>query len=813
VTSLTRDAARIRADLLSVHGYDLHLDLTTGERYFGSVTSVRFGCNSPGATTFADVAPHELRSVTLNGHELDLDSAFDAAARRITLPDLQERNELVVDAVMAYSHDGEGLHRHVDPADGRVYLYAMSFLDAAPRWYACFDQPDLKALVTVDVRCPADWLVVGNGPAGHEEPGHWRIAATGPLATYFTTLVAGPYHQVCDSHDGIPLSLLVRQSLAEHLDHDAPELFAHTKHCFDELHRLFGARYPWGEYHQAFVPQFNAGAMENPGCVTLRDNLVFRARATDAERLDRSITVAHEMAHMWFGDLVTMRWWDDLWLNESFAEYLGTRVSGQQAWVDFGIARKSWGYAADRRPSTHPVAGNGAVDAASALSDFDGISYAKGASALRQLALHLGDDVFLGGLRRYIDQHANGNAEFADLAASWDAAGAEYLDTWLTAWLRTSGMDELSVDGGDVVRHSPAGTPRTHAIAVSALADDGRVLGSERVSVREDRTATGLGGFLLPDSADQTWAKLVLTPDAWQAMPTMLVGIQDPRSRVAVWNALQLAVADADVDPVLAVDVVSLALPAETDDAVIAVVGRWAWRTLAGSFLSDPTRSTALNRLAGAMLAVTDVAAPSSGRQLAAARVVIGATSDATRLRSWLSGDHLPPGLLIDSELRWSILHRLARLGELGEDEIDAAAAADHSSNGAVHAARCRAARPDADAKAAAWATVMGDADRPNYELYALAEGFWDPAQRHLTDPYVPRYFDAIASTADLRSGWVVDRVALLAFPWTAVERPTLDRTAALLENEKLHPGIRRSVVDASDDLRRAVAARERYGR
>ncbi|HEX3336021.1 MAG TPA: aminopeptidase N [Jatrophihabitans sp.] len=813
MTSLTRDAARGRADLISVLGYDLRLDLTVGEGHFRSVTTVRFACRSAGAATFVEVAPHELRSASLNGRRLDLDTAFDAATRRVTLSELEANNELVVDAVMAYSHDGEGLHRHVDPADDRAYVYAMSFLDAAPRWYACFDQPDLKAPVTLDLRCPSEWLVVGNGPASEVEPGHWRIAATGPLATYFTAFVAGPYHQVRDSHDGIALSLLARQSLAEHLDNDADELFAHTKHCLDELHRLFGARYPWGEYHQAFVPQFNAGAMENPGCVTFRDNLVFRARATEAEHLDRKITIAHEMAHMWFGDLVTMRWWDDLWLNESFAEYLGSRVSGEQAWVDFGIARKSWGCAADRRPSTHPVAGNGAADAASALTDFDGISYAKGASVLRQLALHLGDEVFLGGLRRYIERHASGNADFADLAASWSVAGAEDLDAWLDAWLRTSGLDELSVAGTDIVRRSPSGPPRTHAIAVAALAADGRELASARISVREDRTPTGLGpdGFLLPDSADESWAKLVLIPDAWAAMPRMLIGIEDARSRVAIWNALQLAVADAEVDPALAMDIVSVALPAETDDAVIGVVGRWARRTVAGCCLSEPARPAALTRFAGAMLAVVDGAEPSSGRQLAAARTVIGATSDPRRLRAWLDGAAAPPGLLIDTELRWAILHRLALLGDLGEDEIGQAAAADRSSHGAVHAARCRAARPDAGAKRAAWAAIMTDANRSNYELYALAEGFWDPDHRHLTDPYVARYFDEIAATADLRRGWVVDRLALLAYPWTAVAADTVARTDALLENHDLHSGIRRCIIDAGDDLRRALSARERF--
>jgi aminopeptidase N len=819
VTSLTRDAARQRAELLSVRSYDLRLDLTIGDRYFGSVTTVRFSCLRPGSSTFVDVAASTLRSAVLNGRPLNLSRAFDADAGRLTLADLDATNELVVDAVMAYSHDGEGLHRHVDPADDRTYLYAMSFLDAAPRWFACFDQPDLKAPVTVDVRCPPDWTVAGNGPATEVEPGHWQLAATGPLATYFTTVIAGPYHQVRDTHDGVPLVLHVRQSLAEHLDRDAEELFAHTRTGLDELHRLFGVRYPWGEYHQAFVPEFNAGAMENPGCVTFRDQLIFRSRATDADRADRAVTIAHEMAHMWFGDFVTMRWWDDLWLNESFAEYLGHRILGEHTWAAFGIERKSWGYRADRRPSTHPVAGNGAADAAAALTEFDGISYAKGASALRQLAAHLGDDVFLAGLRRYMTTHGNDNAEFADLVAAWTEAGAVDLDAWAQAWLRTSGLDTLAIDAGEVVRQSPTGTPRPHAIAVAGFGSDGSELWRERVSVAADRMSVAhtaadqaASELVLPDAADETWAKVVLSDDAWGAMSTALAGFPDPRTRVMVWNALQLTVADAELDPVRAVDIVIGALPAETDDAILATVGRWVQHTVAGSYLSETARADALARISAVMLTVASAGEPGSGRQLAAARLAIAATPDTVLLRRWLANDHLPAGLVIDTELRWAVLARLAQLGAVSEDEIDAEAAADHSSQGGVHAARCRAARPNASAKRAAWQTLMTDAERPNYELYAIAEGFWPPEQAALTAPYVARYFDEIASTAKLRSGWVVDRLALVAYPWTAVEPATLERTQRLLASDTLPPGLRRSIVDAGDDLRRALAVRQRFG-
>jgi len=791
VSSLTHEAARTRANLLVVDSYDVVLDLTGDEREFGSTTTIRFSAREPRSATFVDVAAARLRSVRLNGRALDV-GGYEPDDRRIALTDLADHNELVVDAVMTYSHDGEGLHRHIDVADGRPYLYAMSFLDAAPRWFACFDQPDLKAPVTMTVTCPPDWVVSGNGPATAVEPGTWRIAPTGPLATYFTTVVAGPYHVVRDEHDGIPLVLLARQSLAEELDRDAAELFATTKHCFDELHRLFDRRYPWGEYHQAFVPDFNAGAMENPGCVTLRDGYVFRSRATEADRLERRITIAHEMAHMWFGDLVTMRWWDDLWLNESFAEYLGQRVIGPSAWVSFGVVRKAWGHAADRRPSTHTIAGNDAADAATALAAFDGISYAKGASVLRQLALHLGDDTFLAGLRRYVERHAYGNAEFADLLAAWEAAGAEQLADWAHAWLRTTGLDELVIESGALVTRNAEGPTRPHAVQVAALGPAGDVL--------------------VPDAYDETWAKVVLPASAWDAMPELLPAVSDPRTRVTLWNALRLAAADAEVHPAKALEVVVAALPVETDDSVVDSVARWATGTLAATYLDDEGRPAAAGELAAALLATAERAPAGSGRQLAAARAAIAATANAALLRGWLDGNAVPPGVVVDTELRWLVVRRLAVLGQLDAAGIEEELARDHSSSGLVHAAYCRAARPDAEAKAAAWSTIMTDAELGNYELYALAEGFWQPEQRALTAGYVGAYFAELPAASQLRSGWVTQRVALRAYPRTIVAASTLSASAELLEAGTLPALVQRAVVDAGDDLRRALAARERFG-
>ena len=464
-----------------------------------------------------------MQSVSLNDEPLDPAGLVDG---RLPLTGLRPENVLRVRARMAYSSDGEGMHRHVDPADGRTYLYAMSFLDAAPRWFGCFDQPDLKASFDLEVRCPPEWTVIGNGAATRSAPGHWRLASTRPLATYFVTLVAGPYASITAEHDGIALGLHARASLAPHLQAEAADILGVTTAALDRYHELFGIRYPFGEYHQAFVPDFNAGAMENPGCVTLRDQYIFRSAATRGQRSDRASTITHEMAHMWFGDLVTMRWWDDLWLNESFAEYMGYRVcaelTGEQgglaelAWLEFGLHRKDWGRVADQSPSNHPVAGNGSSDAAGALADFDGISYAKGASALKQLAAHLGDEVFFAGLRRHFQRHQFGNAEFADLIAAWTEAGAVDLDSWAERWLRTSGLDTLTAE------QRPAGTdrPRPAASGTAAAARCGSAVARRTRSQRPHTVrVTGFDAQARPRLDEQVTLRLRRRPGRRRPTP------------------------------------------------------------------------------------------------------------------------------------------------------------------------------------------------------------------------------------------------------------------------------------------------------
>ncbi|MFI6681195.1 aminopeptidase N [Kribbella sp. NPDC050470] len=815
--SLTVAGARTRAAALSVHSYDVDLDLTQGERTFGSTTTISFAATS--TTTWVDVKPDELVSVTLNGTAVDVAGLTDG---RLELTGLQPENELVVVATMLYSHDGEGLHRAVDAADGLAYTYAMSFLDAAPRIFACFDQPDLKAPYRMKVTAPAEWLVLGNGAATQVSPGRWELAQTPPLSTYFVTVVAGPYHQLTDSHDGIPLSVVARQSLKEALEREAEDIFTVTKQSFDEYHRMFGYRYPFGEYHQAFVPEFNAGAMENPGCVTFRDQMVFRSAVTDGERSNRARTVVHEMAHQWFGDIVTMEWWNDLWLNESFAEYMAHRVSTDATrytdnWIDFAFTRKWWGLQADQRSSTHPVAADPVKDALASLDDFDGISYAKGAAVLKQLAAYLGDDVFLAGVGAHIRSNEFANATFADLVAKWTEAGATDLDTWARNWLRTPGLDTISAartESGIVLRRvAPAEFPaeRPHKLTVGGYDADGRstavavLLDADEVAVALDPSVA----VVIPDAADDTWAKIRLDADSLANLPAVLPKIDDGVTRAVVLNSIRDAVADAELDPKLGFDVLAGMLPDETSDIAVSTMVGWANTHLLGIYLPyEPYRG----RLAEALAARLRTAPAGSSLQLSVARGYVRFTEEVDVLKGWLIGAGVPEGLAMDADLRWTVLLQLARLGAAAPADIDAELERDTSSEGIVHATRCRAALPTAEAKEQAWALITTDADVANYELYAACEGFWHPGQVELTAPYVDRFFAEIGGTEKLRSGWVVAQSAKLAFPRYAVEQQVVARASDLVADDSVAAGIRRSVGDGVDDLTRALAVRSAFG-
>jgi aminopeptidase N len=836
--ALTREEAAHRRRLLDVRDVAVELDLT-GARdadTFRSRTVIRFACTEPGAETFADVKPAALLTAVLNGEALDPAALADG---RLPLDGLAAENELVVEADMAYSRTGEGMHRFTDPEDGEVYLYTQAFLDDGPRFFAAFDQPDLKAPYRITVAAPEDWTVVGNTSARRAADGRWEFETTRPISSYLVALVAGPLHSVRAEHDGIPLGLHCRRSLGRYLDADAEEILAITAACLDRYHEIFRERYPFnGGYDQAFVPEFNAGAMENPGCVTIRERFLFRSAVTDSEREERGIVIAHEMAHMWFGDLVTLRWWDDIWLNESFAEYMGHQVLAEatrfdETWTGFTAKRKSWGYDSDQRPSTHPVAPEAVADSAQALQNFDGISYAKGASALRQLVTWLGEKAFLDGVNEHFARHRFGNAELADLLDALSTASGRDVHAWGERWLRTSGVDTLTLhlaeqDGtvasAEVTHSAPGGTTRPHRIEIGLYdrTPQGGLARSAAVplEVPADGPAAvpELVGALRPDlvllnDGDRGYAKLRLDPHSWQNARSALSSVPDPTARAVLWSTARDLVRDGELPAEAYLRLVADHLPAETSVHLVEGALEFARNQLADTYLPPARRPAALELLAGvgrALLRRTEGANPADGVRLLAVRALVDAAAtpvEVAELEQWLAEETVPGGPALDPELRWRIRARLAVLGATGEEEIAAELARDPSASGEENAATCRAALPDPAAKERAWHHAL-HGELSTYLLRATLQGFWQPEQAGLLEPYVARYFAEVPAAA--RRGPAIARtLGFHGFPGHAAGPGTVAAAAECLRRDDLPPMLRRQLTDRLDDLRRAVRARE----
>ncbi|MFS3130458.1 aminopeptidase N [Nocardioides sp. Bht2] len=799
-----------RRALLDELDYEVQLDLLDAEEEFTSRTRIRF--RSKRGTTFLDLTPRAINAITLDGVAVDVDLVRNG---RLPLDLSEGSHELVVEAVMAFRNDGEGLHLSRDPADDRRYVYGMSFMDAAPSIFACFDQPDLKAPYTFQVRAPKEWSVIGNAPGTQVEPGVWHFERSQPLSTYFVTLVAGPWHLITDEHDGIPLALSARQSIAEHLERDAEELLTVTKQCFDEFHRLFGIRYPFGNYHQAFVPEFNAGAMENPGCVTFRDPLIFTSKVTRGERIQRATTVAHEMAHQWFGNITTPRWWDDLWLNESFAEYMGNRVTADvtefdDAWTHNSWSRRQWGLIADQRPSTHPVAGNGAVDALAALQDFDGISYAKGSSILRQLNARLGDETFFAGVIDHLTQHRFGNATMADLFGAWERAGAGELTSFTEGWLRTAGPDTLHHDAAlRALVRLPADVdrpPHDHTLSVALL--DGDTWRRESVEVTSAETPVPAAEAVVVDPDEETWALALADPASIDVLIGRNGGPNEPAIRAGLWNNVRSALHNAEVSPAQAIDLAAVTLVDEQVEDAFRSLVPWLLQK-AVPLTRDPAAARA--RLHEAFRIRADSAEPGSTLQLGAMQGLISTASDVELLDGWRREIGLPDGVTLDLALRWRIIDRLAVLGAVDETELAAEFRVEPSTQAAVALAGAHAALPNPEAKAWAWLRFTGAEEATNYELAAIGAGLWAGTDLSHAAPYQDRYFDEIAALPAVHSGWVLGEVADAFFPIATLSPDALTRADALIAEPGLDLTVRRRLVDAADELRRRLAVVEKY--
>ncbi|MFH8975622.1 aminopeptidase N [Streptomyces sp. NPDC017890] len=825
---LTRDEAQTRARLLDVHHYTIDLDLTRGDDTFDSRTVIRFTVRGEPDTTdtFVEIKPAELRTVTLDGHPLDPAGLDD---NRLTLKNLTPgEHELHVEAAMRYSRTGEGMHRFTDPADGETYVYTQLFMDDVQRVFAAFDQPDLKAVFDLTVTAPQGWTVLANGITEHTGDGHWKAATTPLISTYLVAVAAGPWHSVRTEHRGLPFGLHCRRSLAPHLDADADELLDVTRGCFDRYHEKFTEPYPFDSYDQAFVPEFNAGAMENPGLVTFRDEFVFRSAVTDTQRQTRAMVIAHEMAHMWFGDLVTLKWWDDIWLNESFAEYMGYQTTAEatrftDTWTDFGVARKPWGYDADQRPSTHPVAPENVPDTASALLNFDGISYAKGASALRQLVTWLGEKDFLAGINTHFDRHKFANATLADFIDSLAATTDRDVHAWADAWLRTTGVDTLTphVTGDNGTRALTVhrtGT-RPHRIAAGLydqdLTDQGRFTLRERLDLdipqTEPRPIGKRPALIVLNDGDLTYAKIRFDTDSFQTLRTSLSGLPDPLTRAVAWNALRDAVRDGQLPATTYLDIARAHLPHETDLALVDGVLTFAATQVADRYLTPAQRPAALTTLTDLCrdLIRRTEDGDHPGLRLIAVRHRIATAAHPDTIAAWLADGSIPGGPELDPELRWRILTRLAVLGATDEAAIAAELERDPSDTGQEGAAHCRAALPHPDAKSRAWHAMFTTDDLSNYLFTATAKGFWQPEQADLVRDYVPRYYTEAVAVAARRGPAIADAAGRWAFPAHAVDTDNLRLGQECLTDADPTPALRRKLTDQLDDLARALRVRE----
>ncbi|MBT2904569.1 aminopeptidase N [Streptomyces cellulosae] len=848
--NLTRDEARERAALLSVDGYEVSLDLRSavggpegeGPRTFRSVTTVRFRCAEPGASSFADLIAPSVTAVSLNGRDLDPGQVFDGS--RILLEDLAAENELVVDAQCAYSRTGEGMHRFVDPEDGEVYLYTQYEPADARRVFANFEQPDLKAPYRFEVRAPEGWTVWSNG-AGELTDGVWRFAETKPISTYITCVVAGPYHYVTDRYervfeDGtrleIPLGAMCRKGLAPHFDAD--DVFLVTKQGLDFFHDHFDYPYPFGKYDQAFVPEYNLGAMENPGMVTFREEFIFRGKVTRASYEGRANVILHEMAHMWFGDLVTMEWWDDLWLKESFADFMGafslvgaTRFT--DGWITFANRRKAWAYRADQLPSTHPITAD-IRDLQDAKLNFDGITYAKGASVLKQLVAYVGQDAFLEGARRYFKRHAYGNTRLGDLLSVLEETSGRDMATWSRAWLETAGVNSLTpqvllradgtVDELAVVQEAAESHPqlRPHRVAVGLYQRTGEGAleryAQAGTDVEGPRTVVAeLAGAQAPELVlvnddDLTYCKTRFDATSLATLREALGDLTDPLARALCWSALWNMTRDALLP---ARDFIALVLRfagRETDIGVLQMLHAWA-ESAAVHYTAPERREEAGRRLAEGAAEQLRAAGEGSEQQLAWARFfarVACTDADFELLGSLLDGTVTLPGLEVDQELRWAFLEPLAAHGLADEKRLDEELARDDTASGRRHHVRCLAARPSEAVKAQCWAQVVESDALSNALVEATIAGFVQPSQRELLAPYAEKYFAVIERVWTERSIQIAMDVVRGLFPSYEDSRETLDATDAwLASHEDAAPALRRLVLEARDDLARALRGQE----
>ena len=828
--NLSRNEAKDRAEHLYVNSYAVTLDVTKGEETFYSKSEVSFTCNKPGYSTFIDAVGRSVISATLNGAAVDV-SKFDGES--IFLTNLAADNTLVIEMEAEYSKSGEGLQRSVDPADGEIYLYSQGETAHIRNMFACFDQPSLKATFTLTVTTPGHWQAVSNNPVESKttkgELVEWKFTTTPRIATYLDALIAGPYSSVHDVYKGekeIPLGIYCRKSMMQYLDPE--DIFLITKQGFEYFEKVFGLAYPFEKYDQIAVVDFNFGAMENAGAVTFREDvLVFRSHMPEKAYLSRANTILHEMAHMWFGDMVTMFWWDDLWLNESFAEwssYLAlsesTRFKG--AWTEFNSARKNWAYRQDQLSSTHPIIAD-MVDMEAVNANFDGITYAKGASVLHQLVAHVGRPQFIAGLQKYFAKHAWGNTTLNDLLVELEASSGRKLDTWVHTWLQTAGVNtlrpQLDIDG-DVYKSVvisqevplvPAGSKelRPHRLAVGLYDISGDSL-NLRKSVELDvvgasTVVTELSGekvadLLLINDRDLSYAKLRFDDRSIATLKKYLGRLNDPLARALSWAAIWDMHRDAQISSADFIEVALSGLAGENDDAIVNIVIGQLGTSVEG-YASDANRNKYREKLATGFWNLMQASAPASDLQLLYSRAFAAnahTPEQIKNVRGLLNGE--VKGLKVDTDRRWDFLIALTERGAATEAELDAELASDNTTSGNLAYQSAKAATPNSEAKAYAFNTVMSQ-DAQTSVRTSLVAGFQRPIQRHLLEPFVDLYFENLLSEWESKSYEGAAKFVTGMYPSWIISQVTLDKTNAWLNGVgKDAPAVLRKLVKESQD-------------
>nr|WP_206440928.1 aminopeptidase N [Streptomyces scabichelini] len=850
---MTREEAQQRAKLLTVDSYEIDLDLSGAQEggTYRSVTTVRFDSVENGAESFIDLVAPTVHEVVLNGDHLDPDQVFKDS--RIALPGILEgRNVLRVVADCAYTNTGEGLHRFVDPVDQQAYLYTQFEVPDARRVFASFEQPDLKATFQFTVKAPTGWTVISNSPTPEPKDDTWVFEPTPRISTYITALIVGPYHSVHSVYEkdgrSVPLGIYCRPSLAEYLDSDA--IFEVTRLGFDWFQEKFDYAYPFKKYDQLFVPEFNAGAMENAGAVTIRDQYVFRSKVTDAAYEMRAETILHELAHMWFGDLVTMEWWNDLWLNESFATYTSIACLSYapesrwpHSWTTFANQMKTWAYRQDQLPSTHPIMAE-IRDLDDVLVNFDGITYAKGASVLKQLVAYVGMDEFFRGVQAYFKTHAYGNTRLSDLLGALEETSGRDLKNWSENWLQTAGINilrpEIETDANGVVtsfairQEAPAlpvgakGEPtlRPHRIAIG-LYDLDSSEGASGKLMRDDesgRIELDVDGELTPvpqlvgkrrpavvllNDDDLSYAKVRLDEQSLAFVTQHLGDFEASLPRALCWASAWDMTRDAELATRDYLSLVLSGIGKESDIGVVQSLHRQV--KLALDLYADPAwRETGLTRWTVAALEHLRAAEPGSDHQLAWARAFAATARTPEQLdllEGLLSGRETIEGLAVDTELRWTFVQQLVVAGRFDEAEITAEYERDKTAAGERHAATARAARPTEAAKAEAWASVVESDKLPNAVQEAVIGGFVQTDQRELLAPYTEKYFAAVKDVWESRSHEMAQQIAVGLYPVVQVSQDTLDRTDAWLASAEPNAALRRLVSESRSGVERALKA------